>query len=181
VNSAEDWSDKNLGDEDWLMAGASPARDAFWFTYLRFDLSILPEGTTLSSATLDLPTVVLNDDVALNVHFVRSEWDAESLTWDEQPRIQDGPVARLGQGGCLADCADLTRLVNEELLNGSESLSLVVVPARPWEQGFRRWNSSDTFDDSSAFTAAVPRLTFEIGDAPPASSAAALDRLRGIE
>lgn len=181
VNSDPEWSDKNLGDEDWLMAGASPARGAYWFTYLQFDLSVLPVGATYSSAVLDLPTLVTSQGGALNLHVVEGQWDSETLTWDEQPRVQEDAVARLRQGGCLADCADLTRLVNSEVSAERESLSLVVVPARPWELGFHRWNSSETFDDASAFTDTLPRMTFIVGEPPPAASAAELDRLRGIE
>ncbi len=181
VNSDPEWSGKSFAEEEWLMAGASPARGAFWYTYFEFDLSVLPSSATYSSAIFELSATVFDSDSPLNIHVVTGEWSPETLTWDEQPAIQAGSVARLGQAGCTSDCADVTRLLNEATAHGSKTISLVVVPARPWESGFRRWNSGDTFDESNAFSEALPRLVLLVGEPPPPASAAQLDRLRGIE
>lgn len=181
VNADPAWAGKSLGDEEWLMAGSAPARGAYWLTYLTFELGVLPQDELYSSVTLRMPWSD-NESVLLDVHVVPNEWDESTITWNEQPNVAPNSSVRLRrtEPGCESECGDLTTAVNDAIRQGSASLSVVIVPARPWESGVVRWASMESLDET-ATVGDVPTLRFVAGDVPPPPSAARSDWLLGLD
>ena len=55
---------------------------------MRFDVSSIPAGSTIDSATLTLcPTRVPDDTRTYNVHRVTASWVETTLTWSNQPTV----------------------------------------------------------------------------------------------
>ena len=181
VNSDPSWAGKELGEEEWLMAGGVPARGVYWLTYLEFDISHLEPDAVYSAVTFRMPWLD-GDPVPLDAHLVRGEWDEETITWNDQPSVSATPVVGLSRGlpACDGDCADLTYLFNEAIDDGEPVLSLVIVPSRPWEGGSVRWKSMESIPEDS-WSGDVPTIRFVVGDPPPPPSAAQTDRLRGLD
>lgn len=72
----------NFGDAPTLMVqGAKgPDSDAGRWSFLRFDLSSLPEGTSIHKATLRLPVAAVAVPGTLELHLVLEDWEEASLT-----------------------------------------------------------------------------------------------------
>lgn len=177
VHSVPAWKRERLGDAEWLLAGASPARGAHWLTYLRFDLTVVPPGTRPASAVLGLPLDGTHDaPVGYAVHVVHGEWDEARIRWTDQPLVATEAIARLGGAGEV-DQAEVTHAVDAALTAGRASISFVIVPDDPWRAARRRWVSREA--SGAAEAQRMPNLRIVSGDPPPPLSAARTDLVRG--
>jgi len=111
--------DNNYGDESELRFGYNS--DLWNYrTYIRFDLSSIPENAVIISAKLKL--VDNRDDTSnlnIEVHRVIGDWDESSITWNNQPGY-DSVVISSATSGYAGDVIewDVTDLV-QAWVNGT--------------------------------------------------------------
>jgi hypothetical protein len=101
-------------------------------SFLRFDLSGIPDASAITAATLTMKTRLDNETVGnVNVAAVADDaWDETTITWNNQPAIGAvqgtyavGPVA---PGVADIDTVDLTSLVNSSFNNNDQQISVVL-------------------------------------------------------
>lgn len=80
--------DTNFGtvDSTYVSFGNGPA---FGRAYYQFDLSSIPAGSTINSATLSLPLKSISAVVTVQMYMSRPDvaWNETSLTWNNQPAM----------------------------------------------------------------------------------------------
>jgi hypothetical protein len=147
-------SGTNYGSLDMFMGiGLISTAAAF----IEFDLSSLPEGTTIISATITLNAGYLDGQIYFRP--VISAWDEMSITWDNQPATLlpeiSYPISRGDPGGpCYMGCAwdfDITSIVQYWIDNSN--FGIRVTADTP---GFGWWMTS-----SDNLTYSTPKLTVE--------------------
>lgn len=176
------WATKSLGDQEWLIAGADPARSVHWVTYLAFDLHAVPYGATASAANLSLSSstqIPTDSDGGFSVYEVLESWDESELAWHDAPWLAAEPLARI-EVGETSDSADVTEFVNTALEQGRTSIGLAIVPTEPWATGRRQWLSRESqAEEPDPATSTAPAIEITFGEPPPAPSAAQRDVRRG--
>lgn len=84
-----------MGSEYLFVANAKPNQtvDArYWYvgearTYMRFDLSSLPRGTTVTSARLRAYSIIIKEPHRIGVYYSSdSKWEETALDWRRPPR-----------------------------------------------------------------------------------------------
>jgi hypothetical protein len=68
-------------------------------SFVQFDISAIPAGKTIFSASLDLymetaPTASRNDDA----HRISSGWAEGTITWNNQPPVAGSPTSSIATG-----------------------------------------------------------------------------------
>ncbi len=88
-------SDSNHGTLTSLavQAGAQPT-----YTYLRFNLSQVPAGSSVTKATLRLFVTAVTTPGAFDIRLAGGPWSESALTWNSQPG--SGPGSLVVGGGC---------------------------------------------------------------------------------
>lgn len=184
VHSLPDWSDRNLHDREYILAGADH-RPAFWISYVAFDLSALkPEmfgiGTVERGPGAEQPhcsnpelTVKMTmeplTDPPLQGRDGRSElrvframeaMPVEAITWNNQPLVIDNVygVGLIDRNEQAVDEFDVTELICESLEQGRGELLLAIIPADPSVDLRRRWISRSEYGQER-----VPSLIIESG------------------
>ena len=94
-----DWANTNDGSALELQVGAENTAlpDKRYRSYLRFDLSSLPEAFTLERARLRLFTEIYTTIPATVIELYRvsdDSWSESTITWNDQP----GPTGGGGSG-----------------------------------------------------------------------------------
>ncbi len=83
---------KNCGTEN-LMWVDSKVGNENWRSFVRFDLSSIPAGSTISSATLSLRMKdAPGASRALELQRVSASWGESSITWNNQPGVSGSAV-----------------------------------------------------------------------------------------
>ena len=147
-------SGTNYGSSDIFMGIGFISTGA---AFIEFDLSSLPEGATIISATITLHAEYRDGQIYFRP--VISPWDEMSVTWDNQPGTLlpeiSYPISR-GEpdGPCYMGCAwefDITSIV--QYWSDNSNFGIWVAADTP---GFGWWMAS-----SDNLTYAKPKLTVE--------------------
>lgn len=154
VTSSFGWSGTNFGSSEMFLGiGLISTAAAF----IEFDLSSLPEGATIISATITLFAEYRDGQIYFKP--VISAWDEMSITWDNQPATLlpeiSYPISR-GEpdGPCYWGCAwdfDITSIVQYWFDNSN--FGIRVIANTP---GFGWWMAS-----SDNLIYSKPKLTVE--------------------
>ena len=84
----------NYGDDTSLYVRSRSSGNRNWRTYVRFDLSSLPTGATIVSATLRLNiTTAPSASRTYQVYRVTGNWAEGTITWANQPNVAGSPTA----------------------------------------------------------------------------------------
>jgi hypothetical protein len=154
VTSSFGWSGDNFGSSDMFIGIGLISTSA---AFIEFDLSTLPEGAVINSATITLWAKYIDGQIYFKP--VISAWDEMSITWDNQPGTLlpeiSYPISR-GEpdGPCYMGCAwefDITSIVQYWIDNSN----------------FGIWVAADTpgfgwlMISSDNLTYPTPKLTVE--------------------
>lgn len=150
VHNAEQWKERSLNDQPWLMVGSNGEGGA-WYAYLRFPLDVLPASRAVVDATLELPRmtdIVLPEEadfLPIHVWSLLQPWDENDTTWVRQPRIESAPAVTVDlDAGSVHDEIDLTLAVQDALQRGDAYLDVLLTPA-VYDVDFRvRWPSRES-------------------------------------
>ncbi len=160
-------ADRNFGT-DPLFAGALSATKRYR-SYLKFDLSVLPEDTDIGGAKLFVYRIN-GDTLAVSVHSASSGW-AETpetpdpqgpvITWNEAPPISDDAYDTIQlpstSGFCQWDVKDAV----ESEIDPDGYLTLVLAARPGGVTGYARFASREQPYYG------VPHLIIQCGEAPP--------------
>lgn len=165
VHSLPDWSDRNLSDREYILAGAD-ARPAFWISYLSFELSALkpemfgvrargveptdelrrcsnPDLTvTMTMEPLNEPPLHGRDSRSeLRVFRAMDAMPIDDITWNNQPLVSDqiSGVGVIKRDEQALDEFDVTELICEAIERGRPNLLLAIIPSDPSIDLRRRW------------------------------------------
>lgn len=83
----ENKPDNNYGDETSLKVWRSGNNRER--VYIQFNLSSLPSGITISSATLELYRYDGGSSTTIGTYMVSTSWDEATITWNNAPTIDD--------------------------------------------------------------------------------------------
>jgi len=77
--------DENHGSDTGLFIGKGPAPT--WYSFLEFNLSSIPAGSTINSATLSLYFYSFNlpGPMVASTHRVLGSWGENTITWNNMP------------------------------------------------------------------------------------------------
>jgi hypothetical protein len=148
------WNGTNFGSSETFAAIGLISNAA---AFVEFDLSSLPAGVTLISATITL--FARYEDGQIYFRPVISAWDEMSITWDNQPATLlpeiSYPISRgAPDGPCYWGCAwdfDITSIVQYWLDNSNFGIRIMAdTPGLGW------WMAS-----SDNLTYSAPKLTVE--------------------
>lgn len=67
-------------------------------TLIHFDLSSIPSGATIDSATLSLNLMYATDDRVHDIHRVTSSWEGSTVCWENQPSFSSTPTTNAHTG-----------------------------------------------------------------------------------
>lgn len=129
--------DYNGGSYVRLYAGLSGGQEKR--SVLRFDLSSIPEGSTIESATLKLDQIYKATGSTVNVHRVTAAWTEGSATWNSVGSAFDPAVAATidAAAGSGERTADLTALVQGWVSGGSANDGVLLEEAPVLKTEFR--------------------------------------------
>ncbi|MBZ5511326.1 MAG: DNRLRE domain-containing protein, partial [Acidobacteriia bacterium] len=90
-------ADSNFGNQGTLavQAGAQPT-----YTYVRFNLSQVPAGSTVTKATLRLFVTAATTPGAFDIRLAGGPWSESALSWNSQPG--SGPGSLVFGGSCAS-------------------------------------------------------------------------------
>ena len=131
--------------EDICVASGSPGRITFYSyvgyggidsgimrTYIKFDLSDIPENAIITSAQLNMKyaasTGVTSPDLVFDIYRVIGSWDEDTMGWGTQPSVEGSPTITgltcAYSTSYVAKAWDITALVAEMIANGADSIML---------------------------------------------------------
>ncbi|MGB9104952.1 MAG: DNRLRE domain-containing protein [Terriglobales bacterium] len=87
----------NYGNQETLALQAGPLPS---YTYMRFNLSQVPAGSSVTKATLRLFVTAVTTPGAFDVHLANGPWSESTLTWNNQPL--SGPGSTVVGGSCAS-------------------------------------------------------------------------------
>jgi len=146
----------NYGNSSRLKVGKNNGDDQYEkIAYLKFDLSSIPDGAVIISATLKLydeTSVSIN----IKVYRVAEDWSESDINWNNKPSFDESyTYASVNSGGSGSWFeADITELV-EEWLNGTYNNYGVALRA-PSSNAYDQFYSKEDSDSSKH-----PRLVIE--------------------
>ncbi len=73
----------NYGNYTYLTVNWSPSQESRGL--VEFDLSVIPTGSTIDSAVLDLYTYTNNPNDNFGIYRITASWVESTVTWDTQP------------------------------------------------------------------------------------------------
>ena len=178
VCAGPSYADTSFEDAAWLIAGPDAAGNPC-FTFVRFDLSPIPDGVSCAEAHLSFGwsneeegggerSTLLAFPVA----------DASSpIRWETQPAASRAPVARFHAHRGRDLSVDIAAHVGDLLGRGATSLSLVLMPYDSRASARHVWQSSESAADAGHSNTEAPSFTCVVGAPPAPLSAAQRDRL----
>jgi hypothetical protein len=116
------WNSMNFGGDEWYNAIGLVSNAA---AFIEFDLSEIPEGSTVNSATITLWAEYRESQVYFRP--VAAEWDEMTITWDNQPSTSV-PEISYPVSTCTSGCSvefDITGIVRYWLENPNYGLKVV--------------------------------------------------------
>ncbi len=161
----------NNGGDGALQVYVKPDNGHTWRTYLKFNLSTIPDNSNITSAVLSLYCYFDIDNLStpVNVHYVSNDnWFESSVTWNTQPLPSPGPANFLHDRKIAAE-----GWVNWDLLHSGNwnypadlqdnQLSLLVRFAFDDTPGSYSTTASSKFHskDQTTYPHLRPRLTIE--------------------
>jgi hypothetical protein len=128
--------DSNYGGESTI--NIRPEYNGEMHALLRFDLSGIPEGATITSATLYLNGLDENNGHDNSVYLLTTAWDEESATWNYPWSVPGGDFDdqvllasfEMGQYGCAIPI-DLTDLVTGWTNGTYENYGILISASGP--------------------------------------------------
>lgn len=84
----------NFGGDAYLKVGMGAGGERR--SYVQFDVSAIPSGAAIHSATLNLYCTFSN--LTVSVHQVTSSWTEEGITWNNQPSFVSTPTDSTSEG-----------------------------------------------------------------------------------
>jgi len=155
--------DTNYASSIYLYAGT--ASTAMYRSYLKFDLSTLPDGAKVQSAKLTVwSRRVAADGTAISLFAAGDGWSEGDLKWSNAPAPEGSALARtvlpLGSAP-VAHTWDVSAYVAAEA-EGDKVVTVVLAESAP-PQGTWAW-----FADSKDGTVPGASLDLEVEEAPPA-------------
>jgi len=94
----------NYGTETTTLVQARTAKARR--SLVQFDISAIPEGSTINSATLELYATAVTGGLTLNVHRITGTWTETGVTWTNQPSFTSTADASI-TGGTIAGMEDM--------------------------------------------------------------------------
>lgn len=180
IASAEAYAEAPIEEEAWLMSGAD-GQGQYWFTYLRFDLTPVPQSARCAETTLTLPwsdaATLVSDETSGEFLAVPVDATPADFGWIDPPRGARTPAARFFANIGLPTRANLTDHTNALLERGEATMALLIVPADPTHSFRQLWRSTESAGSTRHSTSDVPTLSCTVGAPPPARSAAERDQL----
>jgi hypothetical protein len=169
-----DWANTSYGSELELQVGSENTAlpDKRYRSYLRFDLSSLPETFTLERARLRLFTEIYTTIPATVVDLYRvadDSWAESTITWNDQP----GPASAVWATTTVASLQetywDFTANWDPAADVADDALSLLLRLEREDLEGFEINAIFNSREVSSGVSFARPTLEirYRIGDPPP--------------
>jgi len=136
-------------------------------TYLKFDLSSIPDNATINSATLRVYSYVAPYTFELQVYHANDSWTEGSVTWNNQP----GTTVLLGSRSGLAVNSWNNWSLNPSLITGDLADNELSLQIRHGNEAYTgRVNSYAYFYSSFAAGDYAPTLDIDYSPAPPAPS-----------
>jgi len=91
------WPDSNFGNEKYLSAGKIDGNSQEYFSYLKFDLSELPENISITKAELRMVVGYNSTDYKPpgDIYIFGVEdvyWSENSITYNNRPPIESNPI-----------------------------------------------------------------------------------------
>lgn len=123
----------NFGSDGWIYIGRYASYNETMRTLLGFDLSLIPNGSIVISATLHLygnhqAEVMYPVPITFDAYRVTGAWTESAVTWDTQPTKESYPnvpgIISFYPSGF--DSWDVTTLVSDMRHYGSDSMLLKV-------------------------------------------------------
>ncbi len=160
-----DSSGSNYGSNATLMLGKGMI--AYFHSYLEFDLSAIPAGSTINSATLELYFESVGGGTVVTKHRVTSIWSENTITWNNQPSYAASSGSQVISAGAW-NSFDVTSIISQSL-SANYGMSLRYLSSSP---------NVPSFITSSDGAANHPKLTVNYTapvsppadpDLPPAS------------
>ena len=169
-----DWANTNYGSELELQVGAENTAlpDKRYRSYLRFDLSSLPETFTLERARLRLFTEIYTTIPATVVDLYRvadDSWSESTITWNTQPGPSSGVWTTTTVAGLQEAYWDFTPDWNPAADLSDDALSLLLRLEREDLEGFEInaiFNSREV-PSGVAFARPTLEIRYRIGAPPP--------------
>jgi len=94
VNQASAGSNYGTAAAMYIQARTSQARR----TLVQFDVSSVPSGSTINSATLELYATAVTGGLTLNAHRITGAWTETGVTWTNQPAYNSTADASIAGG-----------------------------------------------------------------------------------
>ncbi len=116
------WNSMNFGDTEWYNAIGLVSNAA---AFIEFDISAMPEGATVNSATLTLWAEYREGQIYFRP--VVAAWDELTITWDNQPSIFDPEISH-PITTCTSGCSqefDITGIVQYWIENPNYGLRVI--------------------------------------------------------
>lgn len=178
ICSRAPWSRTPLDEEHVLLAGTD--EDARWVAFVEFDLTSIPHGAPIGSATLHLPLGAGTDLGATTVDVeLRRAFDVRSpdaFTWTRSPALAWVPfaTARVREGDAEVAVA-AEHVVADAVGEGAASLLIaVVVRGRAGSPAILKMPSTESYGTAGE-SLSVVTLDVALSAAPAPESAAEAD------
>ena len=142
TEDARVWSsypNNNYGSANELSVGSDSE------TYIKFDLSSIPSGSVIISATLKLYQYNSVSGVEICVHRVTGSWSESSITWNNKPSYDSQSEACSDSAGQYQWTEwDITDLVQGWVDGSYDNHGLVLVSSGDMVQFYsREWSEAD--------------------------------------
>ncbi|MEM3727539.1 MAG: DNRLRE domain-containing protein [Candidatus Bathyarchaeia archaeon] len=122
--------DNNYGGSYSLFAayGKVNSFQYIYNTYLMFDLTTLPKGVTINSATLTVYVFTISSTMKIYIHFCQDiSWKELEINWRNAPRYIENPIgATIVAKSDEFYPMDTTEAVKQALSKGLSKLTLVI-------------------------------------------------------
>ncbi len=146
------YPDNNYGDQNylqsytWTINGTSVTCR----TVMAFDLSEIPQGTTIKNATLSLYYADnLTNNIQgfsggendLKIELIAESWDADTITWNNQPSVSTTNAVTIpadGNGKIDKPDIDITELIQTMINNSDGNFGVMIsqVDETPYRSSF---------------------------------------------
>lgn len=127
VNSAQ--PETSFGGEDYLYASVTSATNDTIKTFVKFDMSDKPVGNISLAQLWLLGACDHQNNQDIDVFISGSEWDEDSLTWNNQPEIYQkaGTINVNDEGKTKIYSVDITQVLKDSILAGSTTVSFAIL------------------------------------------------------
>jgi hypothetical protein len=138
----------NYGTQGWLITYGNPW-SLVYRTLMQFDLSCIPPGTPISSATVNLYMWdQAGTDFSVDIHRVLASWTETGVTWSNQPSFNAAVEASLPYQGYNWWHFTITALIQDWVNNPGSNCGMILRnnPEVPGDNAgrFAKFYSRDT-------------------------------------